>query len=193
MLCVLTAEAPTVCTSRRPEQEPGPWSTRAESPWELSAGPAEEGCREGSLQVGGRVLSEDRPRLEGHAGLEVQGTAPCSGRGDWEVHWEPECWGGAERQDWRFWSGRRLSARPEVQGARESVSSQTKRGRRERPEAGLRLGGGQVALGKGPALRRWHLEARPGLLGSHRPPHQMGLIFRMGEAALRAHSPPVLV
>lgn len=79
-------------TSRRPEQEPGPWSTRAESPWELGAGPAEEGRREGSLQVGGRVLSEDRPPLEGHAGLEVQGTAPCSGRGDWEVNWEPEGW-----------------------------------------------------------------------------------------------------
>lgn len=186
---MLTAGAPTVRTSRSPEQEPGLWSTRAERPWELSTGPAEEGRREGSLQVGGRVLSEDRPRLEGHAGLEVQGTALCSGRGGWEVNWEPEGWGGAERQDWRFWSAKRLSARPEVQGARESVSSQTKRGRRERPEAGLRLGWGggeQVALGKGPALR-------PGLLGGHRPPHRTGPIFGMGEAALRAHSPPVLV
>lgn len=52
---------------------------------------------------------------------------------------------------------------------------------------------GQAALGKGPALHRWHLEARPGLLGGHRPPHRTGPIFGMGEAALRTHSPPVLV
>lgn len=63
----------------QPEQEPGPWSTGAESPWELSAGPVEEGHGEGSQQVGSRVLWEDRPPLEGHAGLEVQGTALSSG------------------------------------------------------------------------------------------------------------------
>lgn len=121
----------------QPEQEPGPWSTRAESPWELSTGPAEEGHGEGSLQVGSRVLWEDRPPLEGHAGLEIPGTALSSGGSEGTGKWIGNRRAGVELKDRTgdAWSGRRLSAHSEVQGARNQSPVRQK----GEEEKGLRL------------------------------------------------------
>lgn len=150
MVCMLTAGAPTVCTHNLSTYCVSvhglsthsacahSWSPQAESPWELSAGQVEKVAGRGLCKW--EAWSSWRTSLPFRDTLAWEFRAPlCAGLrglgrelGTGGLEWSGKT--GLEIS----WSGRRLSAHPEVPGAGNQSSVRQK----GQEEEGLRLDSG---------------------------------------------------